>query len=107
MSVQGRRKAELLEEVRELEERLEHLSAATAEGVFVHEAGRILYLNRSGAEMFGFEPGELLNRNVLELAPPACRLAGRSSQPANVLAPVRDQLRSAARAIGHRLYQSG
>jgi hypothetical protein len=40
MSVQGRRKAELLEEVRELEERLEHLSAATAEGVFVHEAGR-------------------------------------------------------------------
>ena len=75
MSVPGRRKAELLEEVRELEERLEHLSAATAEGVFVHDRGRILYLNQSGAEMFGFEPEELLNRDVLELAPPECRPA--------------------------------
>ncbi len=50
----ARSKAELLEEMRELEERLEHLSAATAEGVFVHENGRILYLNQSGAEMYGF-----------------------------------------------------
>ncbi len=54
MSVQRRSKADLLEEMRELEERLEHLSAATAEGVFVHENGRILYLNQSGASMYGF-----------------------------------------------------
>jgi PAS domain S-box-containing protein len=75
MSVHGRRKVDLLEEVRELEERLEHLSAATAEGVFVHDSGRILYLNQSGASMYGFEPEELLNRDVLSLAPPECRSA--------------------------------
>ncbi len=77
MSVHGRRKAELLEEVRELGERLEHLSAATAEGVFVHEAGRILYLNQSGAAMYGFEPEELLNSNILSLSPPEYRPAIR------------------------------
>ena len=75
MSVQRRSKADLLEEMRELEERLEHLSAATAEGVFVHENGRILYLNQSGASMYGFGAEELLNRDVLTLAPSDCRPA--------------------------------
>ncbi|HEY7698351.1 MAG TPA: PAS domain-containing protein, partial [Vicinamibacteria bacterium] len=69
MAVQGRKKTELLEEVRKLQDRLEHLSAATAEGVFLHEAGRIVHLNRSGATMFGYRPEELFGRSIVDLSP--------------------------------------
>jgi PAS domain S-box-containing protein len=61
------------DELRESEEPFRALSEASFEGVFLHESGRILFANRAGARMFGYEPEELVGKSMLELAAPESR----------------------------------
>ena len=49
------------------EERFRTLAAAAFEGVFIHEAGRIVLANEAGAAMYGYEPEEIIGRTVAEL----------------------------------------
>ena len=71
VDVTARKAAE--QELRESEERFRRLSDAAFEGVAVHEAGVILEANRALGQMLGYEPGELVGMNVLDLAAPGTR----------------------------------
>jgi PAS domain S-box-containing protein len=61
------------EALQESEERFRMLSEASFEGIWIHEQGKILDLNRSMAAMFGYEPSALIGSNLLELAAPESR----------------------------------
>jgi PAS domain S-box-containing protein len=77
----------------ESEERYRSLSAATTEGVVLHEAGRILEVNDAFARMFGYDhPRELVGRSVLDLGTP-------ESVPV-VAAAVRDGRETPYEAVG-------
>ncbi|MBN1574238.1 MAG: PAS domain S-box protein [Deltaproteobacteria bacterium] len=58
----------VLEALRESEERYRHLCDASMEGVAIHEGGIIIDANRAFAEMFGYERGEVIGINALDLS---------------------------------------
>jgi PAS domain S-box-containing protein len=60
-----RRRAE--EAVRQSEERFRCLSEAAFEAIVIHEGGVLLSANDQYSEMFGYEPKELLGKQVLPL----------------------------------------
>ncbi len=62
-----------LAELKESEERFKNLSAAAFEGIFISENGRILDANDQGLKMFGYERGEMIGRQILELVTPEHR----------------------------------
>jgi PAS domain S-box-containing protein len=65
---------EVVQALRESEERFRLLSEAAAEGVVIHDDGIILDANRSLARMVGYELEELLGRNIIDmLATPESR----------------------------------
>jgi PAS domain S-box-containing protein len=51
------------------EERFRRLTAATMEGILIHDYGTIVDANPGLAQMFGFELAEIIGRNVLEFVP--------------------------------------
>ena len=55
--------------LQESEERFRILSAATVEGVVIHDHGVILDGNQSLADMFGYTLDEMIGRNMLDLLP--------------------------------------
>jgi len=57
---------EVVQALRESEERFRLLSEAAGEGVVVHDDGIILDANGSLARMFGYELEELLGRNIID-----------------------------------------
>jgi len=59
--------------LKESEQRWRDLSAATFEGIAVHEAGMIVDANQSLANMFGWQISELIGMNKLQLLAPECR----------------------------------
>jgi PAS domain S-box-containing protein len=61
------------EPVNESEERYRLLAESTSEGLALHEKGVIIESNPALAFLFGFKPGELAGRGVLELVAPAAR----------------------------------
>jgi len=64
------------------EERFRRLAEATSEGILVHEDGKVLDLNNRLAQMLGYEPRELVGRDIFELAMPGYReAAARSDWP--------------------------
>ncbi len=54
-------------------ERFQLLLDATFEGILVHQEGRIRMVNGAATELFGYLPGELDGRNLLDLFPPDVR----------------------------------
>jgi PAS domain S-box-containing protein len=59
----------LMEEtLRESEERFRHLSEAAFEAIAIHEGGVLLRANDQYFEMFGYEPQELLGKQVIPIA---------------------------------------
>ncbi len=64
-SERERKKAE--EELRESEELFRCLSDAAFEAIAIHERGKILRANNQYFEMFGYEPEELLGKQVFSL----------------------------------------
>jgi len=64
--------------VAESEARLRRLTEATREGVCVHAFGRIIDVNRSFAEMFGYAPADLPGRDVFDLIHPDHRESART-----------------------------
>ncbi len=92
LAVERRRHEEAL---RESEERYRSLSAATTEGIVLHEGGRILEANDAYVRMFGYEhPREVVGRSVLEFGPP-------ESAPV-VMAAVREGREAPYEAVGLR-----
>jgi PAS domain S-box-containing protein len=63
--VEERARAE--EALRQSEERYRALADATFDPVVIHEHGIALDVNHSICGMFGYEPGELLGKNVIDL----------------------------------------
>jgi two-component system, sensor histidine kinase and response regulator len=59
--------------VRESEERFRSLSDATFEGIAISEDGMVLETNRAFAEMFGYEPSEVVGMSALDLIAPESR----------------------------------
>jgi PAS domain S-box-containing protein len=61
------------ENLRESEERMRRLASAAFEGLVFTEGDVVLEVNDQAAQMFGFEPSELVGRNVLDLVAPESR----------------------------------
>jgi PAS domain S-box-containing protein len=53
--------------LRESEERFRRLSAATVEGIVIHDSGQILDANESAARMFGYDAEEMIGLGAIEL----------------------------------------
>jgi len=64
---------DLLEALRESEERFRHFSAAAFEGIAIHDRGIILDANEAMARMFGYERDEFIGKNVLDFTAPESR----------------------------------
>jgi PAS domain S-box-containing protein len=69
--IEERRKVE--EELRESKEHLEKLADATFDGIIIIEKGIILEINKAFASMLGYEPVELIGRNVIDFVAPKHR----------------------------------
>jgi len=69
--ITDRKRAE--RELLESETRFRRLSAATREGVCLHDHGRILDANQAFGAMFGCDPAGVVGRHVLELVSPSSR----------------------------------
>ena len=61
--------------LRENEEQFRSLSEATNEGIALHEGPRILYVNSVMASMYGYQPTEMIGKEVLDLVAPESRAA--------------------------------
>jgi len=59
--------------LRESEERYRNLTQAAFEGIVIIENGRIVDLNEQALKMFGYERGELIGREVLDVVAPESR----------------------------------
>jgi len=55
---------------KESEERFRSLSEASFEGIVLHKKGKILDVNKTFAELFGYDLKEIIGMNVVELAAP-------------------------------------
>jgi PAS domain S-box-containing protein len=66
-----RREAE--EELRHSEERFRLLAEEVVEGIALNENGKIFDVNRSLAEMFGYEPEEVIGMDATEVVAPGSR----------------------------------
>ncbi|HEX8230921.1 MAG TPA: PAS domain S-box protein [Chloroflexia bacterium] len=55
--------------LQESEERFRRLSNASREGVCIHEGGKILEVNKRLAEMFGYEPHEVIGMHMWAFTP--------------------------------------
>jgi PAS domain S-box-containing protein len=63
----------LRDSLAEGEQRFRLLAEASSDGVVIHENGTILVTNKLGAAMIGYEPEELVGRNILDFAAPESR----------------------------------
>ena len=59
------------EALRESEERFRQFSEATFEGIAIHEGGVLIEANKQFFKMFGYEPSEMIGRQIIpSLVPP-------------------------------------
>ncbi len=63
--------------LQESEERYRLLVESSLTGVFIHQDGRYVFVNKRFARMHGYEPEELIGRDFLELIHPEDREAAR------------------------------
>src|SRR5215218_3925036 len=61
------------EQLRQSEERFKVLAEEVVEGIILSEHGRIIDANRSVTEMFGYDLGELVGKDAIELTAPEYR----------------------------------
>jgi PAS domain S-box-containing protein len=61
------------EELRESEEKFRKLSAASFEGILIHDKGKILDANQTFADIFGFKLSDVIGMNSLDLVAPEYR----------------------------------
>ena len=61
------------EALRESEERFRRFAESTSEGIGIHENGILLDANPTFARMWGYEPAELIGREVMTLIAPESR----------------------------------
>src|SRR5919112_1138154 len=67
------------EQLRQSEERFKVLAEEVVEGIILSENGRIIDANRSVTQMFGFDLGELIGKDAMELTQPEYREMVRQS----------------------------
>ena len=60
------------ERLRRSEERFRALTDAALEGIVIADEGRIVEVNRACADMFGYEPGEVIGDSILRYIAPEC-----------------------------------
>ncbi len=92
--------------MRESEERFRGLSDATFEGIAISEGGRVLEVNRSFLEMFGYEASEIVGMPAVDFAAPESRdtvvehISADSPEPYEVVALRKDGTRFDAEVRG-------
>ncbi len=59
--------------LKDSEERLSRFFSASFEGLFFHNQGAIIDVNPAVETLFGYTPGEVMGRNILEFVIPECR----------------------------------
>jgi two-component system sensor histidine kinase/response regulator len=98
--------------MREREERLQGLSDATFEGIAISEDGRVLEVNKSFVEMFGYEASEIVGMPAADFAAPESRdavlehISAGSPEPYEIVALRKDGTRFDAEVRGKStLYQ--
>ncbi|GAK55923.1 sigma-54 interaction domain-containing protein [Candidatus Vecturithrix granuli] len=64
----------LQQQLEEQSERFRTLSEATFEGILMHDQGKILEINQTMEQMFGYQRTEVLGRHVLEFVTPESRM---------------------------------
>ncbi len=69
----GSEKARMAEKLLESEARLQFFSAATSEGIIIHEGGRIVDVNQRGLEIYGYQLEEMIGMDVAETWAPEDR----------------------------------
>jgi PAS domain S-box-containing protein len=69
--ISERKRAE--EALRESEQRFRTLSDAAFEGIAIHDKGKIVDANQTYAEMFGYQPSEIIGMHALDFAAPESR----------------------------------
>jgi PAS domain S-box-containing protein len=102
------------ERLQQSEERYRLLTEAAFEGVLIHDAGRMLEANPAFARIFGYEVGELLGRNVIDLIPTAEsralimeRMGSGSEEPYEVTGRRKDGTLITAEITGRRTFYRG
>jgi len=98
--------------MRESEERLQGLSDATFEGIAISEGGRVLEVNKSFVEMFGYEASEIVGMPAADFTAPESRdavlehISAGSPEPYEIVALRKDGTRFDAEVRGKStLYQ--
>ncbi len=92
--------------MRKSEERFRGLSDATFEGIAISEGGRVLEVNRSFLEMFGYEASEIIGMPAVDFAAPESRdtvvehISAGSPEPYEVVALRKDGTRFDAEVRG-------
>src|SRR5215210_4277719 len=92
--------------MRESEERFRGLSDATFEGIAISEGGKVLEVNRSFLEMFGYEASEIIGMDAVDFAAPESRdtvvehISAGSPEPYEVVALRKDGTRFDAEVRG-------
>lgn len=71
VDITERKQAE--EELRESEERFRALSAASVEGIAIHDRGKIVDANEAFGAMFGYDVSEVIGMHILDFAAPESR----------------------------------
>lgn len=88
------------------EERFRALSAATSEGVLVHDQGIVLDANEAAAEMLGYEQAELIGKNAFLFITPESQPVAQThvrldySQPYEIMGLRRDGSTFPAELVG-------
>lgn len=99
-------------QLRESEERWRRLSEGTSEGLGIHRQGILVDVNTQLGQMLGYEPEELIGRNLMELVAPESRdlvrerVAAHSEGPYEHMALKKDGARIPVE-VRARLVQSG
>jgi PAS domain S-box-containing protein len=81
LALEARERKQAEEALTQSEERFRQLADCTFEGIFFHDRGEILDFNQSALGLLGYEPNELVGKNVLDFVAPGSReLVIRSMQ---------------------------
>jgi len=96
--ITDRKEAE--ERIRESELRYKLVTEATFDSIAIHDQGILLEVNTGLERMFGYEPGELLGRSILDLVAEE----SRDLVKANMLADVRGPYEAVGRRKDGRMF---
>lgn len=85
LAIEASDRHKALAELQTSEDRLKSFFQATSEAVIIHDQGRIIDINESAEDLFGYTPTEMIGQSVLMVTDPASRelIISRIQQPSD------------------------